>query len=246
MLKPSSIILRLCAAAGGDINAAAANLLLGVNPLGPPPIAALAQGSGTGGAGSGARSVGGVPQSMARAFMAEVGGDSGAARAALVRELGAAAAERSDGDGLGFVGGGAASRPLPSPGSGTGSASGSRSSSGPGGDAFAAVAGAPESFDCSICLLSVPAAAAGTLACGHAFCLECLRSHVKARMADGESAVILCPHSGDGDASSGCGVAITQRELRALLGSELFAVLDRRALEQAVAVDPSLHICPSE
>ena len=32
--------------------------------------------------------------------------------------------------------------------------------------------------------------------------------------------------------------------LRALSGTRAFSVLDRRALEQAVAYDPSLHLCP--
>lgn len=241
------------------MNAAAANLLLGVNPLGPPPIAALAQGGGLGGAGSAARSVGGVPQAMARAFMAEVGGTAVAARAALVRELGAVAAERSDGEGLLGGSGGAGSRPLPSPGTGTGSLSRSASELGgdarvepsaPAGGVALAADGSAASFDCDICLRTVPNDGAGTLSCGHAYCLDCLRSHVKARMADGEASVIVCPHGGgegdDGGSSGACGVAITQRELRALLGAALFAVLDRRALEQAVAVDPSLHICPSE
>lgn len=242
------------------MNAAAANLLLGVNPLGPPPIAALAQGTDSGGAAGAARSVGGVSQAMARAFMTEVGGSAGAARAALLRELGAVAAERYDGDGILAGAGGAGSRPLPSPGtgsrSGSTSAALSRSASELGGEArpepaaadggSAADLGAPASFDCDICMRTVPNDGAGTLSCGHAYCLDCLRSHVKARMADGESSVIVCPHSGDGGSSTACGAAFTQRELRALLGSKLFAVLDRRALEQAVAVDPSLHICPSE
>lgn len=51
--------------------------------------------------------------------------------------------------------------------------------------------------------------------------------------------------SGAGDVSSECHYALTQRELRALLGQEAYAVLDRRALEHAVAIDPTLHICPT-
>lgn len=54
--------------------------------------------------------------------------------------------------------------------------------------------------------------------------------------------VILCPLSRGSD---GCGSGITQRELRLILGDKRYAILDRRALEQAVATDPTLHICPS-
>jgi hypothetical protein len=43
----------------------------------------------------------------------------------------------------------------------------------------------------------------------------------------------------------GCGSSLTQFELRRLLGPAAFAVLDRRGLEQAVATDPTLHLCPT-
>lgn len=126
--------------------------------------------------------------------------------------------------------------------------------------------------DCPVCFLPAKRADAVALACGHAYCTACLRAHVQARMAEGDAVVIRCPQAAppadgdDGDdddigmgtgaaaaASSSaaaappdtCRYALSQRELRALLGAEAFSVLDRRALETAAARDPSLFNCPT-
>ena len=47
------------------------------------------------------------------------------------------------------------------------------------------------------------------------------------------------------DWQGGCGSGLLQRELRMAIGDKRYSVLDRRALEQAVAVDPTLHLCAS-
>jgi hypothetical protein len=54
---------------------------------------------------------------------------------------------------------------------------------------------------------------------------------------DGKSGV-SCP-------ALGCGKALSQLELRACIGDQRATQLDRRALELAVSIDPTLHICPT-
>jgi len=93
-------------------------------------------------------------------------------------------------------------------------------------------------MDCPICL--TPAALCTLETCGHAFCSACLRAHVLARAADG-ALDILCPAAAGGPGS--CTAALTHPEMRALLGVSDFDVLDRRALDGAVAADPTLFAC---
>ena len=91
--------------------------------------------------------------------------------------------------------------------------------------------------DCAICMDDANVGEALILGgCAHSFCLECLRGHVTSCMAQGNS-LISCPSS--------CGADVTQAELREIVGMENFAKIDRRALEQAVSIDPSLHHCPT-
>ena len=49
---------------------------------------------------------------------------------------------------------------------------------------------------------------------------------------------VLCP-------SVGCRLPLTQHEARACLGDQRALALDRRSLELAVAIDPTLHLCPT-
>ena len=128
---------------------------------------------------------------------------------------------------------------MPHAGGGGGGGGGS----GGGASPLAARAAAAEDaagFECSICLEQVALAEVALLACGHGGCRGCLRAHVAERMAQGDAAVVACPAG-----ASTCSQALAQHELRALLGEAAFAQLDRRALEAAVAVDPSLHACPT-
>jgi hypothetical protein len=54
---------------------------------------------------------------------------------------------------------------------------------------------------------------------------------------DGKSGV-SCP-------ALNCGKALSQLELRACIGDQRASQLDRRALELAVSIDPTLHLCPT-
>jgi hypothetical protein len=56
------------------------------------------------------------------------------------------------------------------------------------------------------------------------------------------AAIILCPLAQKGSA---CAAGLSQHELRGILGPQAWAKLDRRALEYAVSVDPTLHLCAS-
>eukprot|EP01052_Picozoa_sp_SAG31_P014394 SAG31_NODE_892_length_11180_cov_22.596426_10_plen_340_part_00 len=114
-------------------------------------------------------------------------------------------------------------------------------------------------FECKICLEDFEPVASSTCqlrSCGHCWCTNCLRLHVTAAIDDGATSVSCPAMSCDGD--------ITQRELRALIGTERFSRLDRRCvppvnsrlqavpqlfrfvrsgLEMTCATDPTLHLC---
>ena len=94
----------------------------------------------------------------------------------------------------------------------------------------------PTDIECPVCLGMAAAADACILSCTHMYCRACLKAHVESRMGEGDAATIPCPE---------CTTALTQNELRRLLGDRAFATLDRRALEAAVAVDATLHLCPT-
>lgn len=103
--------------------------------------------------------------------------------------------------------------------------------------------------DCPICF-DRPTLNQIHLECYHAFCRSCLSQHVQNRMDEGDTGAIACPLSGvstslTSSSSSGCGHVLTQRELRRVLGTAAYAVLDRRALESAVVGDHNLHFCPT-
>jgi IBR domain, a half RING-finger domain len=98
-----------------------------------------------------------------------------------------------------------------------------------------------EVFNCPVCLETKDVIDCGTLSsCGHSFCLDDIRSHVKALMKDGTAKSFPCPCGADA-----CSGTFTQRELRFILGDEEYAKLDRRALESCAMVDKSLKTCPT-
>ena len=207
-------------AAGGDINVAALNLLLTYDRSsgGRDPLEAVAEATLL-------REFAGVPVELVRALLESCKGDAETARIALRAELQEHAIERFDGaprlGDLSSRKGHEAGRPVP----------------------------------CAICLDEHPAEEAQQLHCGHCFGAACLRMHVEARMAEGDVLLIQCPLAGvaapsmlrgEGGGTQGdCGSMLTQYELRSLLGPAAFAVLDRRGLEQTVAMDPTLHLCPT-
>ena len=93
-------------------------------------------------------------------------------------------------------------------------------------------------FECMICLTEFEAGEPGGCqlrGCGHRWCEDCLKGHIHAAM-DAGAATVHCP-------DMECDVDITQRELRAIIGTERFAQLDRRGLEQLVSIDSTLHLC---
>ena len=161
--------------------------------------------------------LGGISLDDARELITAAGGDVGIAKRALLDQLGIAAEERFTSSAGGEVA----------------VEEGGGGSLGGGGTPHPTAA-----FCCSLCLDDKAAADGFSLSCGCTFCTPCLRQYPVARMAEGDT-TIACPSS-----QPGCS-PLTQRELRRLLGRDAFATLDRRALEAAVAVDASLHLCRS-
>lgn len=74
--------------------------------------------------------------------------------------------------------------------------------------------------------------------CSHSFCKACLKLYVKICAEQGD-AQVMCPKG------SSCDTELTQSDLRALTDPKTFTLLDRRALERAVELDPTLHLCAS-
>ena len=72
--------------------------------------------------------------------------------------------------------------------------------------------------------------------CAHVFCTDCLQAHVTTCTSEGKT-LIVCP--------SQCGGEVTQAELREVVGLEHFNTIDRKQMEAAVAIDPTLHHCPT-
>ena len=72
--------------------------------------------------------------------------------------------------------------------------------------------------------------------CAHVFCTDCLQAHVTTCTSEGKT-LIVCP--------SQCGAEVTQAELREVVGLEHFNTIDRKQMEAAVAIDPTLHHCPT-
>ena len=100
--------------------------------------------------------------------------------------------------------------------------------------------GNEDSFDCPVCYGEVnPGEGVLMQACGrtHGVCRPCLKSHIETQ-ASGGNYVVACP-------IGGCDETLSQREVRRVLGQSAFGTFDRRELDQLVAVDQSLHICPS-
>jgi hypothetical protein len=157
--------------------------------------------------------VAGVSAAAAGALLAECGGSVGAALARFADALAALAQARA------MAGG--ASTPAP----------------------MSPKLARPEApAVCPICFESAPAAACVALSgCGHTFCEACLRATAAAVAADPGNAggLVRCP-AGEAACPSG---ALSQREVAALLGAAAFSKLDRRQLEMATRVDPSMFLC---
>ena|SRR3989338_4638831 len=102
------------------------------------------------------------------------------------------------------------------------------------------ISSSPLRMNCSICYEE--AILSHTLeleSCRHVLCRDCIKHHCKARYSEGEDcSAIPCPFAG-------CFGFLSQSDLRLALGDIDFHVLDRRALEKAVEIDPTLYLCPS-
>ena len=96
-----------------------------------------------------------------------------------------------------------------------------------------------ETRECAVCFDDVPPGGMLVLrACQHCFCFNCIKSHVSANMKSGNT-LITCLMTPT------CTAEMGQDELRLVIGPQLFSTLERRSLEAVVALDPTLHHCPT-
>ena len=205
-----------------DYNAVASALLFSEGTAAPPihTLALSAEGSGF-------QKIAGVSRQQAAALLASTGGTPEGMQAAIFQAMVKVQVEDfHSGSGGGGGGGGG------SGGGGSSEGSGGRTPKTP------KLVWPSAPITCTICLDPKEAEECVVLrGCGHVCCAACVRSSAEAGRGQG-TGVALCPEQG-------CGSAITHRDLRALLGMELFNKLDRGALEVAVSLDPSLHLCPT-
>lgn len=91
---------------------------------------------------------------------------------------------------------------------------------------------------CSVCYCAIePGGMLILRSCQHQFCYECIQGHVHASMNSGKN-LIHCM-------AQQCKCEFSQDELREVMGEQVFSKLERRALEAVVAMDPTLHHCPT-
>jgi len=74
--------------------------------------------------------------------------------------------------------------------------------------------------------------------CGHGYyCVDCVKQHVIHSMRHGKTNMKCL--------EEGCDTSISDRELRAIVGDDIFAKIDLRALQSVVDEDPTLYRCPT-
>lgn len=217
------IVRRALDDAGGDANIAVSNLLFNVLDASEAPIVTFIARQDS----VELSEFAGIDRALAREHLDSFDGDLERAKRALLTEMfGVSEASLLSGSTDGGGGGGG------------GSASGGSGGGVDGDGARQALLANVAEFECVVCYGDIgPGDGCQLRGCGHMCCKECLRRHIEAKSSSGES-LIAC-------VIPECTIAVSQREIRALVGIEAFARLDRRALEQAAACDPSLHLCPT-
>ena len=221
------IVRRALDDAGGDPNIAVSNLLFNVLDTTEAPIVSFARQESLE-----LSEFAGISRDLARQHLDAFDGDLERAKRALLTEM-FGVSEASLLSGSSYEGDAAGGG-----GGGGGSARGGGATGDSEGRARQALLENRTEFECVVCYGDIePGAGCQLRGCGHMCCKACLRRHIDAKSASGES-LVAC-------VAPDCTIAISQREVRALVGTEAFAKLDRRALEQAAACDPSLHLCPT-
>ena len=94
-----------------------------------------------------------------------------------------------------------------------------------------------ESFTCPICFDVVNIGMGVKLAnCGHCFSLDCVQAYAQTE-AKSNKLVINCP-------DTACSASISDFDLRILLGSKLFDIVDKKRTETVVQKG-NFHMCPT-
>ena len=97
----------------------------------------------------------------------------------------------------------------------------------------------PTPIDCTICFCPADPYEATAMACGHAFCNDCWRSHLAARLETGAGSRLPC-------AAPKCGAACDEGAVRALLAETPAGERHARALATSIVDDnPAAWWCPS-
>ena len=97
----------------------------------------------------------------------------------------------------------------------------------------------PAPIECGICFCPADPQDATRMACGHAFCNDCWRGHLGARLETGAGSRLPC-------AAPKCGAACDEAAVRALLAGTPAGARYAAALAAAFVDDnPAAHWCPS-
>lgn len=92
-------------------------------------------------------------------------------------------------------------------------------------------------YECEVCYDSYPASDMWCLPCGHSFCSNCWRDHVKYNMSSGQH-LINCQRSG-------CKRKIPPNSVEQICGKKVYNDFLRFLMESTVSLANTLTVCPS-
>lgn len=95
--------------------------------------------------------------------------------------------------------------------------------------------GTRRTITCGVCMSDVPAAGAEAMACGHAFCRDCWRQHLRMGVQEGLSRRLRCM-------APSCGVVCSEDKVRALLEPTMVDKYDQALLGERVHRAPELPV----
>ena len=92
---------------------------------------------------------------------------------------------------------------------------------------------------CGVCFCEEPRAnTSANKRCGHRFCNDCWRAHLKVQISEGNAQAVVCMQDG-------CRSLVELPMVQALVEPKLFATFARFTQKQFVDDNPYLKFCPA-